>query len=112
MALTTKINQLPAAWRKEFCRFSRDENDYIHMDERLVIPKALRLVISGSLRDSMLATVVNVWWPPLHWQVVRLAKHCQQCQAAGKNVKPMLRQKERGHVPKCTKKIRKQQLSY
>ena len=112
---STKINRLPAPWREKFRCFSRDSNDYIYMDERLVVPKALRPIILRSLhyghpgRDSMLAIAANVWWPRLHRDVVGLAKHCQQCQASGKNIKPMHikpmnikpRQKGIGHLPKC-----------
>ena len=59
------------------------------MDERLVVPNALRSNILRSLRygqpgrDSMAATVANVWWPRLHRELVVLAKHCQQSQVAG-----------------------------
>ena len=50
----------------------------------------------------MLTMDANVWWPRLYREVVGLAKNCQQCQVAGKNVKPMLWQKEIGQLPKCT----------
>ena len=43
-------------------------------------------------RDSMLATVGNIWLPKLHWEVVSLAKACAQCQQAGKDIKPILRE--------------------
>ena len=60
---STKINRLPTPWREKFKSISRDENDYLYVDERLVIPKALRPIIMRSLhyghpgRDSMLETV-------------------------------------------------------
>ena len=62
------------------------------MDERLVNPKLLRAIIMKNLhyghpeRDSMLATVSNVWWPRLHRELVGIAKACLQCQVAGKNM--------------------------
>ena len=65
------------------------------MDQRLVIPKLLRLIIMRSLyyghpgRDNTLATVSNVWWLRLHREVVGIAKACQQCQVPGKNIKPL-----------------------
>ena len=76
------------------------------MNERLVIPKALRPIILRSLhyghpgRDSMLATVANVWWPRLQRKVVRIAQTCHQCKTSGKNIEPILRQKI-GKIPKC-----------
>ena len=76
------------------------------MDERLVSPKLLRPIIMRSLhygypgRDSMLATVSNVWWPRLHREVVGIAKACQQCQVAGENIKPLVRQNQIGKLPK------------
>ena len=50
----------------------------------------------------MLAAIANVWWLRLHREIVGLAKQCQQCQVAGRNLKPMLRQKEIGQLPKST----------
>ena len=75
------------------------------MDERLVIAKALRPIILRSLhyghpgRDSMLATVANVWWPPLHREVVGIAQTCRQCKTSGKNIKPILTQKQDRKIP-------------
>ena len=80
------------------------------MDERLVIPNFLRPIIKRSLhfghtgRDSMLATLSNVWWPRLHREV-GIAKASQQFQVAGKNIKPLLRKNQIGKLPKCVKKI-------
>ena len=77
------------------------------MDERLITPKALRPIILRSLhygqpgRDSMLATVANVLWPRLHQEVVGIAQTCQQCKTSGKNIKPILRQKQIGKIPTC-----------
>ena len=77
------------------------------MDERLVIPKTLRPIILRSLhyghpgRDSMLATVANVWWPRLHREVVGIAQTCQKCKTSGKNIKTLLRQKQVSQLPKC-----------
>ena len=105
---STKINCLPTPWREKFRCLSLDPNDFIYMDERLVIPKALRQIIIRSLhyghpgRDTMLATVSNVWWPRLHREVVNLAKSCPQCQNAGKNIKPLLTQKQFGKLPKVS----------
>ena len=51
-------------------------------------------------RDSMLATVANVWWPRLHREVVGIAQICPDCKEAGKNLKPLLRQSQIGKLPK------------
>ena len=102
---STKINRLPTPWREKFRCLSLDPNDFIYMEEHLVIPKALRQVSIRSLhyghpgRDTMLETVSNVWWPRLHREVVNLAKTCPQCQTAGKNIKPLLTQKQFGKLP-------------
>ena len=77
------------------------------MDERLVFPKTLRPIILHSLhyghpgRDSMLATVANVWWPRLHREIVGIEQTCQQCKTSGKNIKTLLWQKQEGQLPKC-----------
>ena len=66
------INRHPDTCSKKFRCFSLDSNDFLYMDERLVIPKPLRPLILRTLhygqpgRDSMLATVANAWWPRLH----------------------------------------------
>ena len=78
------------------------------MDEKLVIPNLLRPIILRSVhyghpgRGSMLATVANVWWPRLHREVVGIAQTCQQCKTAGKNIKPLLRHRQIGKLPRCT----------
>ena len=57
--------------------------EFLYMDERLVIPKLLRPILLRSLhyghpgRDSILATVANVWWPRLRREVVGIAQTCQ-----------------------------------
>ena len=48
--------------------------------------------------DSMLATVANGRWLRLHREMMGLQKSCWQSQVAGKNVKPMLRQKNRSNI--------------
>ena len=76
----TKINRLPAPWREKFKCFSLNINNFLYMDERLVILKALRPIILHSPhyehpgRECMLATVANVWWPRLHREVVEIAQ--------------------------------------
>ena len=46
---TTKISRLPTPWKKKFKCLSFGANEFIYMDKRLVIPRALRLVIIRSL---------------------------------------------------------------
>ena len=105
---TTKINRLPTPWREKFKCLSLDANNFLYMDERLVVPKALRPIIIGSVhyghpgRETMLATVSNVWWPRVHREVVALAKTCAQCQEVGMNIKTILKQKQVGKLPQCT----------
>ena len=105
---TTKINRLPTPWREKFKCLSLDANNFLYMDEHLVVPKALRPIIIGSVhygqpgRETMLATVSNVWWPRVHSKVVALAKTCAQWQEAGMNIKTILKQKQVGKLPQCT----------
>ena len=77
------------------------------MDERLVIPKTLRPYIMRSLhyghpgRDPILTTVSNVWCPTLHRKVAAIARSCLQCRESGKNIKPLLTQKQLRKLPEC-----------
>ena len=103
---TTKLSScLPTPWRENFKCLSLDAYDLIYMDERLVIPKALRPVIIRSLhnghpgRDTILATVSIVCWPRSHREVVSLAKRCPQCQQGGKSIKTVLKQIQIGILP-------------
>ena len=63
---STKNNRMPAPWKQKFKCSSLDTNNYLYMDERLVIPKTLRPIFmrtqqyEHSGRDSMLATVSHV----------------------------------------------------
>ena len=88
------------------------------MDERLVIPKVLRPIILRSLhyghqrRDSMLATVSNVWWLRLHREVVGIAQKCQQCKTAGKNSRPILRQSQIRKIPVSTEKNQEMAIDF
>ena len=106
----TKRIRLPAQWRDKFKCLSLDSNDFLYMDERLVIPMLLRPILLRSLhygrpgRDSMLATVSNVWWPRHNREVVGIAQTCQQCKTAGTNIKPILRQNQVRRIPACTEK--------
>ena len=101
---STKINRLPTPWREKFRCLSLDQHDFLYLDERLIIPKVLRPIIMRSLhyghpgRDSMLATVSNVWWPRLHREVVAIARTCPQCSESGKTIRPLLTLKQVGSV--------------
>ena len=104
-----KISRLPAPWREKFNSFSIDSRNYLYMDERLVIPSNLRASIMSSIhyghpgRDTMLRYVADIWWPKIHREVVTTAKCCDQCNAAGKNIKPLLKQNQFGKIPKSEK---------
>ena len=111
---STKINRLPTPWREKYKCLSLDANDFVYMDERLVIPKTLRPIIMRSRhyghpgRDAMLATISNVWWPRLHREVVTIARECPQCKESGKNIKTILSQKQIGKLPEskeCNQEI-------
>ena len=48
----------------------------------------------------MLRYISDIWWPKIHHEVVTTAKCCDQCNLAGKNIKPLLKQKQFGKIPK------------
>ena len=51
----------------------------------------------------MLRYVADIWWPKIHREVVTTAKSCDQCNAAGKNIKSLLKQNQFGKIPKSEK---------
>ena len=104
----SQIAKLPIPWREKFRSFSLDSRNFIYMDERLVIPFGLRHVLSSSLhyghpgRDAMLSIASNIWWPRLHREIVALARSCTACTSSGKNLKPLLRQRQFGTISKSS----------
>ena len=54
-------------------------------------------------RDTMLRYICDFWWPKIHREVVTTAKCGDQCNTAGKNIKPLLKQKQFGKIPKPKK---------
>ena len=106
---TKKFKKLPKVWQNRFKEFSLDENDFIYVDERLVIPEELRQPIFRSLhwghpgRDAMLQAVADIWWPQIHREIVLLAQTCNQCQQSGKNLKTLLPQTNYGKLPEAKK---------
>ena len=107
---TTITNRLPTPWREKFRSLGLDQHDFLYMHERLVIPKTLRPIIMRSLRyghpgrDSMLATLSNVWWPRLHRGVVTIARSCSQCRESGKNNITILTQNQVIKLPACQRR--------
>ena len=77
------------------------------MDNRLVIPQAMRPMIMCSLhyghpgRDAMLAMIEDIWWPRIHRKVIDQARLCEQCLQSGKNLKYVLSQKQLGKLPEA-----------
>ena len=106
---TKKFKKLPKVWQNRFKEFSLDENDFIYVDERLVIPEELRRPIFRSLhwghpgQDAMLQAVADIWWPQIHREIVLLAQKCNQCQQSGKNLKTLLPQTNYGKLPEAEK---------
>ena len=96
----TAVSRLPSPWREKFQSFSRDEREFLYMDNRLVIPHAMRAMIMCSLhygnpgRDAMLGMVSDIWWPKIHQEVIDQARLREQCLQAGKNLKCILKQKQ------------------
>ena len=62
-----KFNNLPKVWQQRFKDLRLDENNFIYIDERLVMPEELRRPIFRSLhwghpgRDTMLQSVADIW---------------------------------------------------
>ena len=100
-----KIKNLDSPWRERFQALSLDENDLLHLDDRLVIPKVLQAPIKNSLhwghpgRDAMLQQISDIRWPRIHRDITLLAKSCSNCQEAGKSIKPILKQQNFGKIP-------------
>ena len=88
-----QFKKFPKVWQNRFNELSLDENNFLYLDERLVIPEELRRPIFRSLhwghpgRDSMLQAVADIWWPQIHREIVLLAQTCNQCKDSGKNLK-------------------------
>ena len=100
-----KFHKLPKIWQQKFRELSLDDNNFIYVEEKLVIPEELRVPIFRKLhwghpgRDVMIQAVADIWWPQIHRDVVILAKSCTQCQNAGKNIKTIQKQAEYGTIP-------------
>ena len=54
-------------------------------------------------RDTMLRHVSDIWWPKIHREAVTTAKCCDQCYAAGKNIKSLLKLTQFGKIPRSEK---------
>ena len=100
-----EISRLPSPWREKFNSLSVDQRNFLHMDNRLVIPSNLRAAIMSSLhygnpgRDVMLRNVADIWWPKIHREVVNTAKYCEECSTAGKNGRVIQKQSDFGKIP-------------
>ena len=101
------VTRLPSPWREKFQAFSLDEREFLHMDNRLVIPQSMRSMIMCSLhyghpgRDAMLAMIEDTWWPRIHREVIDQARFCEQCLESVKKLKYMLKQKQIGKLPEA-----------
>ena len=88
-----KFNKLPKVWQQRYNEIRLDENNFIYIEERLVIPEELRRPIFRSLhwghpgRDTMPQAAADIWRPRIHLEIVLLAQSCSRCQKAGKNLK-------------------------
>ena len=100
----TAVSRLPSPWREKFQSFSIDDNNFLYMDNRLVIPYSMRSMIMCSLhyghpgRDAMLGMIGDIWWPRIHRETIDQARLCEQCLQAGKNLKCIQSQKEHGVI--------------
>ena len=83
----TAVSRLPSPFlrRETFQSFSLDERGFLYMDNRLVIPHAMRSMIMCSLhyghpsRDAMLGMISDNWWSKIHREVIDQARLCEQC---------------------------------
>ena len=81
----------------------------ICLDEKIVVPKALRdsfLDVYHSLHPGQLgmvaATKDEVWWPRFHRDVVERCSKCKACTAIGKNLKTIIPKNKFTPLPKCS----------
>ena len=101
----TAVSRLPSPRRENFQSFSLDEREFLYMDNRLVIPQAMRAMNMCSLhyghpgRDAMLGMVLDIKWPKIHREVIDQARLCEQSLQAGKNLKCTLTQTQVRKLP-------------
>lgn len=57
----------------------------------------------------MLREATAIWWPKIHREIVELARNCEKCQQAGKNLKCIQSQKQYGELPEA--KIANEEIS-
>ena len=81
----------------------------ICLDEKIVVPKALRdsfLDVYHSLHPGQLgmvaATKDEVWWPKFHRDVVERCSEFKACTAIGKNLKTIIPKNKFTPLPKCS----------
>ena len=92
------VTRLPSPCRENFLTFSLDSRGLLYMDNRLVIPQAMRPMIRCSLnyghsdRYAMLAMIEDIWWFRIHREVTDQARLCEQCLQSGRNLKNVLEQ--------------------
>ena len=100
-----KIKALESHWRERFISISKDENNLLYMDDRLIIPKNLQIPIKNSLhwghpgRDQIERQIIDIWLPRIHRDITLLTKTIPECRNAGMSKKPMLTQKQFGKLP-------------
>ena len=76
----TNIQKLVAPWREKFSTLSLDNNSYLYMDDRLVIPKALRAALQRFFYwghpggDEVLRKSLGFWWQQIHRDVMPCVK--------------------------------------
>ena len=76
---------LGAEWKSVRKSLSIDEEGYVYMDEKLVIPRGLRDALFRSLhwghpgRDAMLREAEDIWWPGLYKEIVWMANVFPEC---------------------------------
>ena len=61
---------------------------------------AIAAMLDSRRKESMLATVSNVWWPRLHAKNVGIAETCPECQTDCKSVITLLKQSQLCKLPK------------
>ena len=114
----TGVTRLQSRWREKRPTFSLDDRGVLHMDNRLVIPRAMRPMITCFLhyghpgRDAMLSMIEDLWLPRINREVIDQARLCEQCLQSVKNLKYMLKQKQKGKMPEVKEENKEVALDF
>lgn len=84
------------------------ENELVFLENRIMVPKTIRLIILSKLRDSNLGMVKTksratllIYWPNMDIEIEELITKCKVCEKYSfRNCKkPMIKKKDQPYLP-------------